>query len=1024
MPSTVSDLSELAGSPVPSSSCIDLPEIDFDLNTFLQSCSEFMSQPLTPSPVFHVPPILPNPAVSTPPYTSDEGSVAGDCNLDLDHQPKIKLTHRPVASVSAIPQITLTMSSNRQFNAYQSPDPSNPSSSSMSLRTSQSSSRSQSPPSLTYSYSNPNIFASYPQSYPTTDYFPQQHPQIIPPSANSHAGSPPWQTTDTEANASGLDVDLDVDLEGMTDEGTGKLSYSTASPGKSLKVSGKDSIPRPPNAWILYRSDILKDLASGNDIPGLDAVLTKLGYGPVTSASSDESTNESVSATKGKSKEATDSEMMPPPSTIKVKKSKKGVKQPTEEFLSLGRGKTGKGLPQAHISKLISTLWKNETEERKAFYERKADLRKIEHQKKYPDYKFQPMRKADKIRQREEREREREELKRQKEAEKQAGKAKRHQRRQRNRVSPSSPYSVMNSTKRPDTGSLARSLTYSGESSKNGDQWWANAGPSAAYGGPRRETEPAPSRYALGADPLGVYPFPVPIDALPALAPDDSSIMHQQGTPSAMIAEDYHSWQHRQNHGHPQPHPMFTPAPSAHMESRQRSHTPRAPAMSHQSSSDIHPSLRPPTQAQQSIPHPQPPQVEEVPPQPMHGLGVYPSMHSAVPFIADPLPMDAHGRPMAILGLDDIQPFPEDDNGDPAMLAEMWWNLQDEDVRDDLENATGPSGLLADERTLQVYDINADEAGRSSAARVSITPTDVPSGSNSAAPLTPSTTFLPQEPLGIPAGEVAYPYPQGFVPMYVSVIPEDGNIDPSIPFFAPGYDANLSYLPMDATLDPSLFVPIDEQGPFLSTQQPMSPTESWSAGPTPREATFLRAAGPESTRIPSNSSEGTVRTVSSNQQSAPRYVSNSAYPLTPSSQDPTALPGTGGGIVDRNTSYSALAAVMSGQTMGIGMSMGGADDMLGWDDNDVIEHSEEDEENEQEGSQQQRKEKGNNRIPTPISASASTPRPRPEQTQAQVKSPYDPKSIPDPQKEQSQIPRKHATRSRAVASKFNGDGGV
>nr|XP_019049443.1 hypothetical protein I302_03232 [Kwoniella bestiolae CBS 10118]OCF28373.1 hypothetical protein I302_03232 [Kwoniella bestiolae CBS 10118] len=984
---SISASSELAGSPVPSSSCIDLPDLDFDLNAFLQSCSEFMSQPLTPSPVFHVPAILPDPAVSTPPYTSDEGSVLGDHDYP-QRQPKGN--HRSSVSVSAIPQITLTMSSNRQFNTYQSPDPSNPSSSSMSMRTSQSSSQSQSPP-LTYSYSNPNIFASYPQSYPTTSYLPHQQPPI-PPSSTSHAGSPPWQTTDTEANASGLDVDLDVDLEGITDDGTGKMSYSTASPGKSHKTSGKDAIPRPPNAWILYRSDILKDLASGDNIPGLDAVLTKLGYGPSTSASSDESNTESMSTAKGKSKELTDSEMMPPPSSTKMKKTKKGVKQPTEEFLSLGRGKTGKGLPQAHISKLISTLWKNETEERKAFYERKADLRKIEHQKKYPDYKFQPMRKADKIRQREEREREKEELKRQKEAEKQAGKAKRHQRRQRNRVSPSSPYAVKNTNKRPDTGSLARSLSYSGESSKT------------AYGGPRRETEPAPTRYALGADPLGVYPFPVPIDALPALAPEDAG-MQQQGPPGAMIAEDYQSWQQSQSqvHLHPPPQPIPIPAPPAHVEPRYE--LPVSQPMSQQSSGDIHPALGPSTQPKTPAPVSQ--HIEEYQAQPMQGLGIYPTMHSAVPFIADPLPMDAQGRPMPILGLDDIQPFPEDDNGDPAMLAEMWWNLQDEDIRDDLENATGPSGLLADERTLQVYDVDAEQAGRSSSTRMSITSTDVPSGTTSAAPPTPSSSFIAQDPFGLPAGQV-FSYPQGFVPMYVSVIPEDGNVDPSIPFFTPGYDANLPYLPMDPSLDPSLFVPMgmgmEEQGPFLSAQQPMSPTESWSAGPTPREATFA-GRSTSNARIPSNSSDGTVRTVSSNQP-APRYVSNSAYPLTPSSQDPSALPGSGstGGIVDRNTSYNALAAVMSGQAMG--MTMGVGDDMLGWDDNDVIEHSEEEEVSQPQP--EPRKASQVQRVATPVIAEAGV-------------KPNTPTEVPVPAATvQGPGPRKHATRSRVVASKFGG----
>nr|XP_018267335.1 uncharacterized protein I303_01321 [Kwoniella dejecticola CBS 10117]OBR89493.1 hypothetical protein I303_01321 [Kwoniella dejecticola CBS 10117] len=985
-----------------------------------------MSQPLTPSPTFDVPPILPDPAVATPPYTSDEGSVAGD----LQPYPHIKAHPNLVTNT--------VMSANRVFESYQTPDTSNPSSSSASMRNSHSGSMSQSP-SLPYSYSNPNIFATYPQSYPTTSYFPHQQPAV--PISTAFSASPPWQTTDTERNASGLDVDLEVDYEGMTDDGTARSSHLTASPMRS-ESSSKDPIPRPPNAWILYRSDMLKDLASGNDIPGLDAVLTKLGYGPSTSASSDESHNEASSvaqssSTKGKSKGKTDSEMMPPPSTKTGKKSKKVKKEPTEQFLSLGTGKTGKGLPQAHISKLISTLWKNETEERKAFYERKADIRKIEHQRKYPEYKFQPMRKADKLRQREEREREKEELKRQKEAEKQAGKAKRHQRR-RNRLSPASPYALMNQGKRPETGSISRSLSYSGESLQPASQWWStgSAGrPTTSYAGPRRETEPSP-RYGLGAEPLGMYPFPFPTGALPALGPEDIAAQQQtqQGTPGAMIAQDYHQWQESLA----QPQDRLTPvAPAPHVYIEPTLEVvPSAPAMSQQSStsnsSEIYSAL-----SESSIS--EPPDI--VPTQlPVEGLGVYPTMHSAVPFIADPLPMDIQGRPMPILGFEDIQPLPDDDNGDPAALAELWWNLQDEDVQDDTANSTIPSGLLADDRMYQGYEVDAAKGVRQSGTRgmliissiqegkadgtdlVSIASADPSSGTNSGAPPTPSSTFIAQDPFSFPMdAQQPYPYPQGYVPMFVSVIPEDGNVDPSIPFFTPGYDANLPYLPMEAAIDPALYAStFDEQGPFLSAQQPMSPTESWSAGPTPREATFLRAAQAqnEQNRIASSSSEGTVRAVSSN-QAVPRYVSASAYPLTPLSQDPSALPGSGG-IVDRNTSYTALAAVMSGQAMGTSMGMG-PDDLLAWDDNDVIEHEEE----EEIPPQQARKISQAHLMPTlntPVTTTSSAT-PFPAQHQPRCEPPAQQQQQQVHQKDpiiEAPVPRRVNTRSRAVAAKFAG----
>ncbi|WWC86437.1 uncharacterized protein L201_001314 [Kwoniella dendrophila CBS 6074] len=1039
--STVTSASSQAtGSPAPSSSYVELPELEFDLHAFLQSCSEFMSQPLTPSPIFDVPLILPDPAVTTPPYTSDEGSVTGDSEHLTEKQYLCPIIISPTTVIA--PQLAFNMPSSKHFNAYQSPELSNPSSSSSSLRPFQSgsSSQSQSPP-LSYSYSNPNIFASYPQSYPASSstYFPQQEQQnLIPPPPASIPNSPPWQTTDTEANASGLDVD--IDLEGLTDDNTDiKTSYSTTTPSKSKLTSTKDAIPRPPNAWILYRSDILKDLASGNDIPGLDAVLTKMGYN-TTSASSDESQTESSSNNKGKSKATTDSEMMPPPGGLKKKSTKKGSKAPTEEFLSLGKGKTGKGLPQAHISKLISTLWKNETEERKAQYEQRADLKKMEHQKKYPDYKFQPMRKADKIRQREDREREKEELKRQKEAAKQAGKAKRHQRR-RNRVSPTSPYAVRESSKRPDMGSLARSLSYSGEPVKPepGTQWWSAIPNAYSYGGPRRETEPAPATYAYGNDPMGLYPFPVPMNSLPSLTRDPG--LEDEGPPGAMIAEDYHSWQQSQNQGQSRPQPLPHTIPSVSVTPVENN-TPdllSAPSMSQQSSSDTYSAVSSSshTDSSTSSALPQPSSHAD---HSLQGLGIYPSMHSAVPFIADPLPMDAQGRPMPILGFDDIQPLADNDNGDPAMLAEMWWNLQDDDVEDDLKNNSIPSGLLADSRTLQSYDIEAEQAGQSSVPRLSMSSTVPSSGAASGAPPTPSSNFLAQQPFQLADGGAAYPYPQGYVPMYVSVIPEDGNIDPSIPFFTPGYDANLSYLPMDATFDPSLYtqngISFEEQGPFLSAQQPLSPTETWSAGPTPREATFPLLATQtqsqdNSDRIPSNSSQGTVRTVSSgnnSNQTVPRYVSNSAYPLTPLSQDPTSLPNTNG-IVDRNTSYSALAAVM-GQSMGMGMGMGmgQSDDMLGWDDNDVIEHDEEDDSIIQQQQQQQkqqyyqpRKERvisqihHPHRVITPISGSTPSVMGLPvHQQQLQQSFPILTKS------DTTNAPRKINTRSRTVASKFGG----
>ena len=60
-----------------------------------------------------------------------------------------------------------------------------------------------------------------------------------------------------------------------------------------------------------------------------------------------------------------------------------------------------KGRVQADVSKTISDMWRNEEESVRLDYERLADQRKAEHQLKYPDYRFQPVKKEDKVKQRE-----------------------------------------------------------------------------------------------------------------------------------------------------------------------------------------------------------------------------------------------------------------------------------------------------------------------------------------------------------------------------------------------------------------------------------------------------------------------------------------------------------------------------------------------------------------------------------------------------------------------------------------------
>lgn len=133
--------------------------------------------------------------------------------------------------------------------------------------------------------------------------------------------------------------------------------------------------PRPPNAWIIYRSDMLKAIAEGRHIPGLDAVMAESGVSSGESPA-DEATDGGASRSEG---EGEGSGALPvAKKKPKQKKPKKGSKEPTAGMLTLGKGKTGRGIPQADVSKLISMMWARETPENKKKYERQSELQKIE----------------------------------------------------------------------------------------------------------------------------------------------------------------------------------------------------------------------------------------------------------------------------------------------------------------------------------------------------------------------------------------------------------------------------------------------------------------------------------------------------------------------------------------------------------------------------------------------------------------------------------------------------------------------
>ncbi|ESK92956.1 hmg-box dna-binding protein [Moniliophthora roreri MCA 2997] len=95
-----------------------------------------------------------------------------------------------------------------------------------------------------------------------------------------------------------------------------------------MATAKEPKIPRPPNAWILYRSDMAATI--------------------------------------------------------------------TAQLQQTGQRKT-----QAQISKEISEMWKNVDPQTKMEYERRAEAKKHEHSEMYPGYRFQPMKKEEKQKQKE-----------------------------------------------------------------------------------------------------------------------------------------------------------------------------------------------------------------------------------------------------------------------------------------------------------------------------------------------------------------------------------------------------------------------------------------------------------------------------------------------------------------------------------------------------------------------------------------------------------------------------------------------
>ncbi|KAI5454472.1 hypothetical protein NCC49_003372 [Naganishia albida] len=152
-----------------------------------------------------------------------------------------------------------------------------------------------------------------------------------------------------------------------------------------------DQPPRPPNAWILYRSERLRAIAAGEPIPGILAVLEA------------QSLVRALDVSEQRNYGSKESSSSPDPNRFQLFKDAEPTTLPTEkneiaeDAVLDGGSKYRRALLQADISKVISMLWKREGKEVKAKYEAMAEAKKQEHQRKYPNYKYQPLRKEEKI---------------------------------------------------------------------------------------------------------------------------------------------------------------------------------------------------------------------------------------------------------------------------------------------------------------------------------------------------------------------------------------------------------------------------------------------------------------------------------------------------------------------------------------------------------------------------------------------------------------------------------------------------
>lgn len=156
---------------------------------------------------------------------------------------------------------------------------------------------------------------------------------------------------------------------------------SNGTKGRTFKQL-KSGPPRPPNAWILYRSEKLKAIAAGEKLENLEVILAE------QQAELEEQNIGTSGGPAGKER------ARPQTSSKTTKKVTKGRKKagergtesdqtddrsPPQESTANSNGHiTSKAVPQAEISKVISLMWKRETQQERGRFEKMAQLKKVE----------------------------------------------------------------------------------------------------------------------------------------------------------------------------------------------------------------------------------------------------------------------------------------------------------------------------------------------------------------------------------------------------------------------------------------------------------------------------------------------------------------------------------------------------------------------------------------------------------------------------------------------------------------------